>query len=122
MTRREFTKPQRKQMLARSGGRCEAKGAPFGLEPGQRCGADLAYGVRFEHIWPDGCGGAADLENGAAVCLKCWRWKTDNYDAKHTAKTRRVREKHQGIRQKRPWPKRSFGARGTANVKYIERY
>ncbi|MCF3932890.1 HNH endonuclease [Acuticoccus sp. M5D2P5] len=101
MSRREFSKPVRREMLQRSGGKCEAKGELFGLAEGVRCNADLAYGVRFEHVLPDYIGGAPTPENGAAVCPKCWRWKTDNHDRPIADKTRRVSEKRQGLRQKR---------------------
>lgn len=123
MRRREFPKAERRKMLARSGGRCEATGPLFGLPEGVRCDGDLAYGLRFEHLQPDRAGGAPTAENGAAVCPRCWRWKTDNHDQRVAAKGRRVEEKRTGVRQtSRPLPgSRRSGIRRRMNGE-VERW
>lgn len=87
MSRREFTAKTRKAALLRSGKRCEAVGAWYGLEPGQRCGNDLAFGVEYDHIILDANSKDNSLENCAAVCVKCHRHKTDHHDTPTAAKT-----------------------------------
>jgi len=101
MARCEFTKPVRRDALKRAGGRCEASGSIFGLEPGQRCSVSLANGVRFEHLNPDANSKDNSLENCAAVCLSCWRYKTDHFDKPLVAKTLRQQDKDSGIRNSR---------------------
>ena len=76
MTYRPFTVKTKKAALARSGGLCEAEGAFYGLEEGKRCNASLADGVEFDHVHEDGFGGDNSLENCAAVCIPCHRFKT----------------------------------------------
>lgn len=108
MSRVEFTKPTKRLALKRSGMKCEATGAIYGLPPGQRCNAPLALGVRFEHVDPDANSKDNSLENCDCVCPKCWRWKTDHYDKPLIAKTNRQRDKHLGITR----PKRKMQSRG----------
>ncbi len=45
--RRGFTKDTKRKALARSGKKCEAIGAMYGLPDGKRCNADLAFGVQI---------------------------------------------------------------------------
>lgn len=85
--RREFTSKTRKAALLRSGMRCEAVGVWYGLEAGTRCGANLAYGVEYDHIILDANSKDNSLENCAAVCVKCHRYKTDHHDTPTAAKT-----------------------------------
>jgi len=85
--RREFTAKTRKAALLRSGMRCEAVGAWYGLDAGKRCAADLAYGVEYDHIILDANSKDNSLENCAAVCVKCHRYKTDHHDTPTAAKT-----------------------------------
>lgn len=87
MSRREFTAKTRKAALKRSDMRCEATGAWYGLDAGQRCGSDLAYGVEYDHIILDANSKDKSLENCAAVCIKCHRHKTANHDTPIAAKT-----------------------------------
>lgn len=100
MPRKEFSKATRRQALLRSGMKCEASGAMYGLEPGQRCNADLSYGVEYDHIVLAANGGEADLANCAAVCIKCHRFKTAKHDVPMAAKTVRMQDKARNIKRK----------------------
>lgn len=91
--RREFTKKTQREALKRSGMKCEAVGAMYGLETGKRCEADLAYGVEFDHIVLDANSKDNSLENCAAVCIKCHRWKTAKHDIPMAAKTVRMEDR-----------------------------
>jgi hypothetical protein len=85
--RREFTAKTRKAALKRSNMRCEAVGEWYGLGPGQRCHAGLAHGVEYDHIILDANSKDNSLENCAAVCVKCHRFKSANHDTPTAAKT-----------------------------------
>lgn len=98
MSRREFTKATKRAALERSGLLCEAVGAWYGLEPGQRCNAPLGYGVEFDHIDLDANSKDNSLENCAAVCPKCHGFKTRHHDIPVAAKTLRQQDKARGIR------------------------
>jgi len=87
MARREFTSTTRKRALRRSNMRCEAVGEWYGLGPGQRCHAGLAYGVEYDHIILDANSKDNSLENCAAVCIKCHRYKSAKHDTPTAAKT-----------------------------------
>ena len=63
MARLEFSKKTKREALSRSGMKCEAVGQMYGLGKGQRCGADLAYGVEYDHIVLAANGGDNSLEN-----------------------------------------------------------
>lgn len=104
--RREFPKSVKKAALNRSGGLCEGEGALYGLSPGIRCNRDLAYGVHFDHVNPDGNGGEPTLDNCAAVCPACNMHKAYKHDTPRIAKMKRQRDKNSGIRprQSRPMP------------------
>ncbi|MGO4337803.1 HNH endonuclease signature motif containing protein [Labrys sp. KB_33_2] len=105
MSRREFSTQVRRDALKRSGMFCEALGAFYGLADGQRCNAPLGYGVQFDHIIADGLGGEPTLDNCAAVCLTCHRFKTSHRDTPLVAKSKRVSDRHLGIRKPRSsWP------------------
>lgn len=100
MPRSEFSKPTKREALKRSNGLCEAVGELYGLPFGQRCNAPLSRGVEFDHFpiaatEPD-CTG---LDNCVACCPSCHRWKTSHYDVPAQAKSKRVSDKHQGIRK-----------------------
>ena len=101
MSRREFTKPTKREALARSGLQCEAVGSWYGLPAGQRCGCDLAYGVEFDHIDLDANSKDNSLANCAAVCPACHRFKTTKHDIPLAAKTVRQQDKHNGIRTRK---------------------
>ncbi len=62
MARKEFSKATMRQALTRSGMKCEAIGAMYGLESGTRCNANLGYGVEYDHIVLAANGGEADLD------------------------------------------------------------
>lgn len=100
MSRLEFTKPIKRAALARSGALCEASGIFYGLAPDTRCNAPLSYGVEFDHVLAASNGGDNSLENCAAVCLKCHRFKTAKFDTPRAAKALRQSDKHFGIRTK----------------------
>jgi hypothetical protein len=93
VSRAEFSKPVKREALKRSGGLCEASGPMYGLEPGQRCNAPLAYGVEFDHVVLEANSHDNSLENCAAVCVRCHGWKTRNHDTPMAAKTVRQQDK-----------------------------
>lgn len=105
MPRSEFTRPTKREALARAGGgdplraRCEAEGEVYGLAAGQRCNFPLSKGVEFDHYPVRAAdGGSNDLSNCVAVCLKCHGHKTRTFDTPMAAKGKRVSDKHMGIR------------------------
>lgn len=98
MARREFSKKTQREAFQRSGFKCEAIGAMYGLPAGQRCNADLSYGVEYDHIVLDANSKDNSLENCAAVCIKCHKWKTANHDIPMAAKTVRQQDKARGIK------------------------
>lgn len=103
MSRVEFTKPTKREALKRSEGKCEGRGVLYGLEPGVRCNGALSRGVIFDHIILEANSHDNSLENCAAICMPCNRFKTDKYDIPLAAKTVRQRDKNDGIKTKRPW-------------------
>jgi hypothetical protein len=109
MARREFTKQTQREAFARSGFKCEAVGAMYGLDAGKRCSADLAYGVEYDHIVLDANSKDNSLENCAAVCIKCHKWKTAKHDIPMAARTVRMQDKARGIKTKPAKPLRSPG-------------
>lgn len=96
--RREFTKSTKRNALKRSELMCEAVGAMYGLAGGQRCNAPLSAGVEYDHIVLDANSKDNSLENAAAVCPKCHRWKSSHHDTPMAAKTLRMQDKARGIR------------------------
>lgn len=109
--RREFTKPVMREALRRAGNLCEAIGRMYGLEDGRRCNAPLGYGVEFDHVVMDALSKDNSLENCAAVCLKCHRWKSSKHDIPMAAKTVRMQDKDRGIRKRSSFPKMPEGYR-----------
>jgi len=103
MARAEFSSKTRKEALRRSGKRCEAVGAWYGLPDAQRCPADLSLGVEYDHYILDANSKDNSLENCRAVCPKCHAWKTRNRDTPTAAKT--VRQQNMGMKTK---PKSGF--------------
>ena len=93
--RREFPAAVKRAAWLRSGGRCECA-----LITGRAgCGATLGPGnVFYEHILPDAIGGEPVLENCAALCRTCWRLKTDRHDLPIVADTKRLWDRHRGIK------------------------
>jgi len=100
MARREFSKPTKREALHRSGQRCEAVGAWYGLPAGKRCMADLSYGVEFDHIDLDANSRDNSLSNCAAVCIRCHSVKTRTHDIPVAAKTLRQQDRANGIRSR----------------------
>ena len=103
----EFSKETKRAARERSGGLCEAIGAVYGLEPGQRCNAPLSRGVEFDHYpSPAGDPGSDGLDNCVSCCPTCHKRKTTTYDIPMLAKGKRVSDKHLGIKAKtsRPIP------------------
>lgn len=101
MSRREFVKQTKREALRRSGGQCEARGTMYGLPLGMRCFAPLGYGVEFDHVILDANSKDNSLENCAAVCVKCHKWKTARHDTPLAAKTLRQQDKHSGVGKRR---------------------
>lgn len=120
--RKEFSKAVKREALLRSGGLCEAVGPLYGLEPGQRCNVNLAYGVHFDHVNADSNGGEPTLENCAAVCPQCNMFKAHKHDTPRAAKVKRQYDKHNGIvRPKGKIPSRQFNQPRFDNTRYVER-
>lgn len=112
MARNEFKKPTMRAAWKRSGERCEGDGELYGLDPNQRCNADLnRTGVRYDHIDPDANSKDNSLENCCACCPRCHDFKTRKFDVPRIAETVRQQDKHRGIRitRSRPMP----GGRGS---------
>jgi len=98
--RYEFSKQTKREALQRSGKLCEAVGSVYGLPPGQRCNAPLDSGVEFDHYpAPATDKGSDTLENCVATCKTCHRFKTSTFDVPVQAKTKRVNDRHNGIRK-----------------------
>lgn len=86
--RTEFTTKTKTLAFERSKGNCE------------KCGNKLFTGkFRYDHIIPDWMGGDNSLENCCVQCIDCDKPKTAN-DQKNIGKTRRIRNKHIGIKKK----------------------
>lgn len=119
MPRNEFGKATKREALKRSGGLCEGAGLLHGLPIGVRCRRDLAHGVEFDHRDLDANSKDASLNNCAALCPACHKFKTTKHDIPRAAKTLRQQDKANGIRGRgRPMPgsrnsewKRKIGGR-----------
>lgn len=106
--RYEFSKSIMREALARSGGRCEARGVAYGLERGQRCDAVLKA-KEFDHYpLPATMEGSDTLENCVVCCPTCHGYKTRTLDIPIQAKTKRVSDKHLGIRKPSSFKSRGF--------------
>jgi hypothetical protein len=100
LSRREFSKATKRAAWERSGGACEAEGQLYGMSAGVRCGADMTRtGVHYDHVDPDANSKDNSLENCAAVCPCCHRFKTTHHDVPKVAKTVRQQDRHRGIRR-----------------------
>lgn len=98
VSRKEFSSATRKAALKRSGLRCEAAGAWYGLPEGQRCTANLGEGVEYDHLILDANSKDNSLDNCRAVCPKCHRFKTSKIDVPTAAKT--TRQQFMGLKTK----------------------
>ncbi|MEX2739974.1 HNH endonuclease signature motif containing protein [Rhizobium mongolense] len=96
MARAEFTRKTKQDALKRSGLKCEASGARYGLEEGQRCNCSLSLGVQYDHDVPDQLGGDNSLENCRAICVQCHKIKTRG-DIQQIRKSDRQRDKSSGV-------------------------
>ncbi|WP_458779309.1 HNH endonuclease [Arthrobacter sp. D3-16] len=67
---RRFTRQQRREGMARAGGRCELE-AGFG----RRCSRPAEHG---DHFYPWSKGGSTSLQNFVAACARCNRAKRAN--------------------------------------------
>jgi 5-methylcytosine-specific restriction enzyme A len=118
MSRSEFSRTTKQAALIRSGKLCEAVGQRYGLDFGKRCNGPLGYGVQFDHITADSHGGENSLENCAAVCRSCHRFKTDTYDTPVAAKIKRVQAKNNGTWRK-PVGNAKLRSRGFQNTRMM---
>lgn len=108
--RHEFSTKTKRQARERSGGFCEAVGTVYGLDPGTRCNAPLdSKGVEFDHYpVPATERDSNGLENCVACCKTCHGFKTCTFDIPVQAKTKRVSDKHLGIRAPSRFQSRGF--------------
>ena len=98
----EFDKKTKRAAWQRSGGKCEAMGAAYGLPANQRCNMPLDHGVQYDHITLEANSHDNSLENCAAVCLKCHNYKNRHHDTPLAAKTVRQQDKDRGIKKHSP--------------------
>lgn len=102
--RREFSKPVKREAIKRADKKCE------GVKPdGERCGVLFGIKFHFDHDIADGLGGEPTLENCKVLCHQCHKEKTTKHDIPLIAKTKRIQDKHNGIRK--PSQLRSGGFR-----------
>jgi 5-methylcytosine-specific restriction protein A len=95
--RREFSKQVRRDAFARANGKCEGW-----LPNGTLCEAKLTIGkYHYDHVIPDAHGGEPTLENCAVICLPCHKFKTAKKDVPAIAKTKRIQDRHKGIKKPR---------------------
>ncbi len=94
--RHEFSARTIKAAKERAGGRCEASGPIYGLEPETRCTTVLVAGNHdVDHYpLPAHAEGSDRLENAVVVCKVHHLFKTRTFDTPAEAKIKRVRRKH----------------------------
>lgn len=95
MSRREFSKPVKRDAFARAAGKCE------GVKPdGEPCGAKLSQGkFHYDHDIADGLGGEPELWNCKVLCTACHKVKTGKHDVPLIAKVKRIQDRENGIRK-----------------------
>ena len=108
--RHNFTTPQQRGIVARSGGFCEAGNEPafYGMAPGDVCRMPAE---EIDHVTADALKRTRiqSIDEGLHVCKIHHKIKTAS-DRKKIAKATRLDEARVGIRRpKREWPKRRFG-------------
>ena len=97
--RREFPTSVKREAHKRAQGICECHRCPHVFAV--FCGQPLGIGNTFyEHIVCDGIDGEPTLDNCAVLTKTCWKYKTDSYDKRVVAKTRRVGDIAKGIRRR----------------------
>jgi len=89
--RREFSKPVKRDALKRADGKCE----------NESCGALFGVKFHFDHDIADGLGGEPTLENCKVLCHACHAEKTTKHDVPLIAKTKRIQDRHNGIKRPR---------------------
>jgi 5-methylcytosine-specific restriction protein A len=89
--RREFPKPVKREALRRANGKCE----------NPTCGALFGVKFHFDHDIADGLGGEPTLENCRVLCHACHKDKTTKHDVPLIAKTKRIQDRHNGIKRPR---------------------
>lgn len=95
MSRREFSKPVKREAFKRADGKCEGTRAD-----GLRCDGVLEAGrFHYDHDIPDGLGGEPELWNCKVLCLVCHKLKTTLRDVPTIAKAKRVADRSIGIRK-----------------------
>ena len=87
--RREFPKQVKRDALKRAAKLCEGCGAPHGVK------------FHFDHDIADGLGGEPTLENCKVLFHVCHGKKTAEHDIPLIAKTKRVSDRHNGIKKSR---------------------
>jgi hypothetical protein len=100
--RYEFSTATKRLAEARAAGRCEARGVAYGLDPSQTCNAPFkASAKEFDHYpLPATMEGSDTLENCVVCCPDCHDHKTRTLDIPVQAKSKRVSDKHLGIRMR----------------------
>ncbi len=106
MPRHNFSAKVKRKARERSGGRCEAIGAVYGLRPGQRCNASLdGKRVEIDHYpIPATDDGSDVLGNAVTCCVDCHGFKTTTYDIPMQAKGKRVSDRSLGLRPQGSMP------------------
>lgn len=89
MSRLEFSTKTRREAWARCKHACE------------KCGINLEQKPReYDHIIPANDGGDNSLGNCKVLCIPCHAEKTYKHDLPQIAKSKRISDKHQGIKIK----------------------
>ena len=91
MSRREFSKEVRRAAFRRADKKCE----------NPSCGALFGVKFHFDHDIADGLGGDPTLENCKVLCHPCHDEKTRKHDVPLIAKTKRIQDRHNGIKKPR---------------------
>lgn len=101
-TRREFSSVIRREALDRSGGICECyllarSGIPGFNRTG--CGCKVGPGnIFYEHIQTEWHSQDNNLDNCAVLTKTCWIAKTNTYDKRVIAKTKRQADRAYGTK------------------------
>ena len=91
MSRREFSKQVKREAFKRADKKCE----------GANCGVLFGMKFHFDHDIADGLGGEPTLENCKVLCHACHDEKTRKHDVPLIAKTKRIQDRHNGIKKRR---------------------